>query len=279
MRPSSRVLQGFLQLGRYNYAKAMPPLRQHRHHRAVEICFLIKGRQAYRVGEELFLLRGGDIFLTFPDEVHSSGGTPEGKGILYWMELAMPNKGESLFGLPTHEGRALGRALLSLRRRHFRGSCRMAELLDAMTLLFHQPNRALRSCEISNRAVALILEVIACERTSAAPRPIRRIDPALNYIAENLGEPLTVGDLAKLTGLSEARFKVRFKQELGVPPGEYVQRTRIEEAQRRLERGSDSVTRIAFDLGFSSSQYFATVFRRFTGKSPRKPISSIPKTR
>ena len=268
MRPSSRMLQGLIQLGRYNHTKAEPPLREHRHHRAVEICFLIKGRQTYRVGEEIFRLRGGDVFVTFPDEVHSSGGMPEEKGVLYWMGLTMPAKGHSLLGLPENEGRALARSLLSLHRRHFRGSRRMPKHLDALTRLFHQPGRSLRSCEISNRAVAFLLEVIACERLSAAAQPVRRLDPALDYISKNLGETLAVGDLAKLTGLSEARFKVRFKQEVGVPPAEYVQRTRIEEAERRLAAGSDSITRIAFDLGFSSSQYFATVFRRFTGKSP-----------
>jgi hypothetical protein len=44
--------------------------------------------------------------------------------------------------------------------------------------------------------------------------------------------------------------------------------TRIAVAEKRLALRRDSVTEIALELGFSSSQYFATVFKRFTGMTP-----------
>ena len=146
----------------------------------------------------------------------------------------------------------------------------MKEHLDAFTRLYHEPARPLRSCAMANQLVAFLLEVIAAADHPAASAPIRPLAPVLAYIEAHLDEPLGIPELARLAGLSEARFKVRFKEETGVPPGDYVQRARIEEARRRIAAGDKSITRVAFDLGFSSSQYFSTVFKRFTGRSPRE---------
>jgi AraC-like DNA-binding protein len=43
---------------------------------------------------------------------------------------------------------------------------------------------------------------------------------------------------------------------------------RVEEARRRLASPGASITTISYELGFSSSQYFATVVKRYTGRTP-----------
>jgi len=79
-------------------------------------------------------------------------------------------------------------------------------------------------------------------------------------------EPLD--SVAKEVGLSPAGLRARFKHETGFTPHEYLHHRRIEEAQRRLAETADEVTAIAHELGFSSSQYFSTAFRRQTGLTP-----------
>jgi len=268
MQPTDQALQGLIQLGRYNHTAARSQLPEHRHRGGMEICYLIKGCQTYRVGGGDYRLRGGDIFLTFPDEVHGTGGMPEEKGALYWLQLRLPKKGECFLGLPKRESRALADALLALRSRLFRGSRAMKDHLDAFTRLHHKATGKLKTCAMANQLVAFLLEVVACEKSPPQRTSARPIFHILEHIKNHLGEPLGVPELARQAGLSEARFKVRFKEETGVPPGEYVLRARIEEAGRRLRKPDPDITRIAFDLGFSSSQYFATVFKRFTGQSP-----------
>jgi len=55
---------------------------------------------------------------------------------------------------------------------------------------------------------------------------------------------------------------------VGVPPGEYILRQKIKKAEQELTGSERDITEIAYDLEFSSSQYFATVFRRYAGCSP-----------
>jgi AraC-like DNA-binding protein len=254
-------------LGRYNYTKAHPALSEHAHGNALEICFLVKGRQTYRVGGRNYRLRGGDVFLTFPNEVHSTDEAPQEKGALYWLILRLPRPGELFLGLPRTQGRAVLRGLLEIPSHHFSGSPQMKEHLDAITVLHEQPPTPLGAVQLSNRVHAFLLEVIRCSRRPAAPRH-DSFQPILDEIARHPEETPRVPELAAKAGLSVARFSARFKRETGVPPAEYILRMKIEEARRRLERGTHSVTQIAYDLGFSSSQYFATAFKRLEGRTP-----------
>jgi AraC-like DNA-binding protein len=244
----------------------------------MEICFLVKGRQTYRVDNRDYSLRGGDLFITFPDERHSTGGSPEEKGVLYWMILQMPRSDETFLGLPPAQGHPLMKELLTLKTRHFRGSWDMKELLDDITVAYHGPPFPLRATLIANRVGAFLLRVIECARAAPAGVATTSFHDLLRYIEENLSERFTIPALATRAGLSVSRFKARFREETGVPPVEYILRAKIEEAKRRLARGDTTVTATAFALGFPSSQYFATVFKRFTGQRPsgqRKSRSSV----
>ena len=73
--------------------------------------------------------------------------------------------------------------------------------------------------------------------------------------------------LADRYGLSLPRFKAKFRQQMGMPPGEYIMRERIRTAEEMLRQGM-GITDVAYSLNFSSSQYFSTCFRRFYGMTP-----------
>ena len=71
-----------------------------------------------------------------------------------------------------------------------------------------------------------------------------------------------------LVNLSESRFKQKFKQATGIPPAEFTVREKIRESQTLLKDPARTVTSIAMELGFSSSQHFSVLFRKYTGLSP-----------
>ncbi|MBL8993293.1 MAG: AraC family ligand binding domain-containing protein, partial [Spirochaetia bacterium] len=58
-------------IGWSHYRKAKGQLVDHHHADAWEFCYLEKGRQIFATRDRLYDLRGGQIFLTLPNEVHS----------------------------------------------------------------------------------------------------------------------------------------------------------------------------------------------------------------
>ena len=97
-----------------------------------------------------------------------------------------------------------------------------------------------------------------------------RIQQALNYIETNISKPLTVEELARSSHYSVSRFKARFKEEIGYPPSEYVTVQKIEHAKHLLETSNETITDLAYSLGFSSSNYFSAVFNKIMGCTPRE---------
>lgn len=271
MRPGGRLFSGIDQLGRYRYTAARRPLPEHSHGERLEICYLLKGYQTYRVGDVVYRLRGGDVFLTFPGESHSTGGRPEEKGVLYWLIVSASLGPDGLLGLPERESAALLRQLLQGNKRHFKmGNNRAKAELDEFTRAYYGAKDPLRQCAMAHHLIRFLLEVASLSRGGSLRQPTKTLTPALEHIQQHLGEPLTVPDLATLCNLSTPRFKVRFREAHGIPPGEYIQRARVAAARQRLSEGRHSITDIAYELGFSSSQYFATVFKRITGLTPRQ---------
>ena len=98
-------------LGMYSYSRARPDLPVHRHEGGWEICFLERGNQVFEVHEQVYRLRGGDLFVTLPNEPHSTGGSPSEPGVLYWLNVRRPARQRRFLGLPRAEGDQLLAAL------------------------------------------------------------------------------------------------------------------------------------------------------------------------
>jgi AraC-like DNA-binding protein len=265
-------IKPFCHLGKYDYDRTQGELPLHHHLGTLEICYLVKGRQVYSVAGRNYVLSGGDVYITFPDEKHSSGGFPEEKGVLYWFLIRLKGipKNQELLGLTPAMGRQLARTLLNLPSRHFKGQPRLQELLDSMVLLSMQEGDPLKKVSLCAVMVEFLLLVIACSRKNIQSQSSQEMTALLRYIDEHLDRPLPVPALASQLLLSTSRFKARFKMEIGMGPAEYVLRRRIAAAQEVLKRSQASVTQVGLQLGFSSSQNFATAFKRFCSMSPSK---------
>lgn len=72
----------------------------------------------------------------------------------------------------------------------------------------------------------------------------------------------------KRSKLAERTFKRRFASATGITPIEYVQRLRIEDAKRRLERTEAPVDEISWRVGYEDAAFFRRLFKRITGMAP-----------
>jgi signal transduction histidine kinase/CheY-like chemotaxis protein len=103
-------------------------------------------------------------------------------------------------------------------------------------------------------------------RISAEAKRLVRL--AMVYLQKNYSEPISRRDIAKHIGITEDHLTYCFRQELGITPIHYLQRYRIKQAKRLLKESNQTITEIAFNVGFSDSGYFSRIFRREIGMSP-----------
>ena len=118
-------------------------------------------------------------------------------------------------------------------------------------------------------------------RSGVAPH----VATARRILDQRLGEPPSLGELARAVGCTPAHLARAFRGNVGCTVGEYVRRRRVDRARRLLVRSAMSVGAIAADLGFHDASHFARHFRRATNVSPaqfraaHRPIISVPTKR
>ena len=89
-----------------------------------------------------------------------------------------------------------------------------------------------------------------------------------NYILENLSEPgLGVENISKHFAMSRVQLYRKLKALIGTPVANYIRGIRLEEALRLLKKRELNVTEIAYETGFSPSN-FSKIFKKAYGKAP-----------
>ncbi len=114
--------------------------------------------------------------------------------------------------------------------------------------------------------------LLVLERESPSPpplSPLSRVERALHWFAENLGEHPDVGDVAAATGVSAAHLRRVFAEAGRASPRRELARLRMEAARRCLLEGW-KLERVAEYLGFSEASAFSRAFAAETGCSPRE---------
>jgi len=91
---------------------------------------------------------------------------------------------------------------------------------------------------------------------------------ALNYIHDHFQEPLTLEDMAAMSGASETYFCRLFKHETGMTFLSYLNGLRIERACVLLRDTSANALDVCYQVGFNDYTHFGRQFKKHTGMSP-----------
>lgn len=125
---------------------------------------------------------------------------------------------------------------------------------------------------LHGRLMTLLLDEIADMRPLFLNAPLPN-DPRLAHICRNLLEQpsleTSIDDMTQHLGMSRRTFTRLFRQQTGISFVEWRQQACLLAAVVRLGNG-ESVTRVAIDLGYSSSSAFTSVFRRVLGEVPSR---------
>jgi len=94
------------------------------------------------------------------------------------------------------------------------------------------------------------------------------IQSAQEWLSAHFSVGNPVDEMIRQSRLAERTFKRRFVEATGMAPLAYVQRLRIEDAKRRLERTDAAIDEISWRVGYEDAAFFRRLFKRTTGMTP-----------
>lgn len=256
---------GLRMIGHHSTAHAISALDLHYHKDCFELTYVVQGNVRFSVDGRMYPLSGGDLFITLPDEVHDTGSAPMSLHQMYWFQINLNHPDGFLF---------MAEPAVQLLREHlYQLPARVIKMdADQATSIMSDAFRYFRSgTELGQIQGAQLLGLFLLQAVERADLTSFRITPdigrTMDYILEHIQDELPMEELAQVALLSVSRFKQKFKLEIGTSPRNFINFHKVEAAKRLLLEGR-SVTDVAMELNFSSSNYFSSVFRRYTSFSP-----------
>ena len=143
-----------------------------------------------------------------------------------------------------------------------------ARLIDALS----SPQSQMR-LRMDSLFLDLAVELWKLEQTSDVPYRRERLSTTtltstLEYMNENLGQDISLQELANVASLSPFHFSRAFRAAVGTSPWQYLGMLRIESARNQLTNSELTLTGLALQLGYSSSSHFSAAFRATMGVTP-----------
>lgn len=283
-RLPSRMLSGICSVGFWDAVGAQRwGLDWHRNE-GIELTYLARGRTAFSVDNEDFYLKSGQITITRPWQCHRVGNPNIGPSRLFWIILDVgvrrpdqtwlwpewlmlsPPDLERLTTLLRHNEQPVWQASDEI------GPCfeKLAGLVQAKNPLSVQTRLLLHL----NQVFVVLREMLETKTVKLDARLAssrRTVELFLTDLPQHLDQPWSLPEMAAQCGLGSSAFAEHCCQITNMPPSKYLVHCRVEAAKQMLCLAPErSITDIAFDCGFESSQYLATVFRRITGQTPRE---------
>lgn len=249
----------------------------------IELTFIAQGKVGFSVDGQEFVLKRGDLTITRPWQMHRVGSPHVGACKLYWLILDV---GVRRPNLPWTWPRWLvwsdtDEQSLTQNLSHNEQPVWSAD--DEIAYYFEHLGTAVADYGDAHGDSRLKLYVngllIALAEMLRRKQPL--LDPSLSssqraveLFMATLGEHLDVDwdldAMADACGLGRSRFSEYCRQLTNMSPIEYLAKCRIDHAVELFTRRPTlSITDVALRCGFSSSQYFATVFRSHLGRTPR----------
>ena len=280
-------LPGITSLGFWNGVGAQDwGLEPHRNE-GVEICFLETGNMSFSVEAKDFKLQPGDFTLTRPWQLHRLGAPNIGPGKLHWLILDVgvrrPNQDWSWPEWLTLT--EADKAQLTRKLRHnanvvWKASPEIGAAFRGISdciLKWNKPHVESRTITHLNQLFLEILTVLTSLRSPDNPELTSRrytVQLFLRDLAENgrsSSRIWTLEEMAAQCGMGITAFSKYCREQVNTSAMDYLNECRLDRAAQQLKKNrAASVTEIAFENGFNSSQYFATVFYQKFGMTPSR---------
>lgn len=241
----------------------------------IRIYYVNEGKFEWSINNESYILYPGDVSLIMPNEKFGSEKGVLEIGSISWIHIKIQNhvNNELLSGkwssLSETESQAISKVLL------MNNMPVLSKLAEAGRILRYIHDEIFnQEIGYSTRANQLIDELFIIitrhltkqnNRARDFPNMFMQLEQALR---QNLSQQWTVEEMAAIAGMGTTLFNEKVKNYTGFTPLNYLINIRISEAIKLLKKKDVSITDIALDTGFYSSQHFSTTFKKLTGYTP-----------
>ena len=256
-------IPGLRMIGHHVINSALGVINWHYHENAFELSVSTNGTFFFVTPDKSYQFSAGDVFVSFPNEIHGTDQAPFPLGDIYWFQLDVSDPDRFLFLCPEAACDLINQ-LMNIPHHiiHIR-DMKMLQLIEKAFNAVYQEN----TFQLAASYLLLFLHLIVSSVEKSSLHISPNIQKVLNYIDANISTDLSLEQLADIAVLSCSQFKKNFKNALGISPRNYINQKKIECGKKLLLQGK-SVTETAMYLNFSSSNYFSTVFKKYTRHTP-----------
>ncbi len=121
--------------------------------------------------------------------------------------------------------------------------------------------------DLSASLEKLMIELARAIKENNKPRV--SLSKSISYINNYYNTQIKIPDLAKMDCLSMTQYNLHFKNQTGMSPTKYIISLRMNLAKDLIETSNLSLAQIAVMCGYDDYNFFAKVFKKFTGLSPK----------
>ncbi len=244
-----------------------------------ELVIILKGTAIHAVDGQLFPVKSGDVFVIARNRMHQyhemhglalANVLFDAKLLLmeHWDIRALPGF-HALFSLePTFRALHNFPSRLQLSERQLNRTHKMIHDLTRETEMRNPGYRVMAKGLFMQLAVQL--SRCYSEEPTDESIDLLRLGDAIAHIETHYSEKITLEELAQKSHLSKRHFLRIFHDCIGRSPIDHLMHVRIQKAADLLRHTGRTITEIAFDCGFSDSNYFTRCFRKTTGETPRQ---------
>ena len=235
-------------------------------HNKHELYFLESGHTKYVVGSEIFIVNAGDIVFvpkgTFHKTSDEKGSSNERVLIVFDDNFAGPDYKEYIDELIENK-------YVQLLAEHIYKISELCRKIES-----ENKHRLQNYTEMQKLYLRELLIIISRYRKKTVntkySESISIIQNAVKFIGNNYDQDITLNAIASKYAMSASYFSKQFKSVTGVGFNEYLNIIRVTESEKLLISGNLPITQIAMECGFNDSNYFAAVFKKIKGITPKK---------
>ena len=253
------------EIGKIQIRDALRPMNMEVHPDMIEFLLLYSGCKRMWVEQTRYDMLGGDLLIIYPGEAHGAEDVIQNRSVLCYFLMTVPTAPGPFCMLDPSEREILWQRLRELPSRMLKVPASVQREMDRLYSSVGT-GAPLGAARTRLRLMDFLFQVLDAN-VSASPLP-EDISAVIRCIRENRGEMLDISRMAASVSLSESRFKQKFKQATGIPPVEFMIREKIEESKILLQDAGRTLTSVAMELGFTSSQHFSVLFKKYVGESP-----------